>query len=285
MQLSFAFAALALLAAASAIAQVDFAPDITAPLGSAPSLVVNDHNLAHDDAAGGVTGYLIPAGALPANVQIEGYHALAGGNSLLALDITTALPGLPPGSPAEPRDVVELDPLAGTFSTYFDGAAAGVPANARIDAVSLDTGGDLQLSFDISVTLPGVGAIDDEDVVTYSAGVFAMAFDGSAAGVATAQDVDAVQTVTGPAGWRVSFDTSGTVGAVTFDDEDVVRYDSGLATYAMDFDGSVSDPADWPRADLDALPEPDLALAVASGAALLAGLCRIRRAPGSPSRR
>src|SRR5262245_13156852 len=195
MRTLFAGVALALLAAASATAQnrVDFAPDITAPLGSAPSLVVNDHNLAHDNAAGGVTGYLIPAGALPANVQIEGYEPLASGHSLLALDITTALPGLPVGSPAEPRDVVEYDPTTGTFSTYFDGSAAGVPPNVHIDAISRNSAGELQLSFDISVTLPGVGAVDDEDVVTFAGGTFAMAFDGSAAGVASSLDLDALQ--------------------------------------------------------------------------------------------
>jgi hypothetical protein len=279
MQLFFMSVALALLAVAPIAAQnaVDFAPDVTAPLGTGPSLIVNDHNLAHDNATGGVTGFLIPAGALPANVSIEGYHALANGHSLLALDITTALPGLPVASPAEPRDVVELDPLAGTFSTYFDGAAAGVPSNARIDAVSLNSGGDLQLSFDISVTLPGVGAVDDEDVVTWSGGVFAMAFDGSAAGVPSALDLDAVQTVTGPAGWLMSFETTGTVGGVTFADEDVIRYDSGLATYAMYFDGSVSDPVDWPRADLNALPEPSLVAALAAGSALLASAKRLRQ--------
>jgi hypothetical protein len=278
MKLSYLSAALALLAAAPALAQnrVDFAPDITAPLGTGPSLVVNDHNLAHDDAVGGVTGYLIPGGALPANVQIEGYHPLASGNTLLALDITTALPGLPPGSPAEPRDVVEFAPATGTFSTYFNGSAAGVPSNAHIDAVTLSTTGDLQLSFDISVTLPGVGAVDDEDVVTYAAGVFAMAFDGSAAGVPSALDLDAVQTVTGPAGWLVSFDTSGSFGALTFDDEDAVRYDSGLATYAMYFDGSASDPADWPRVDLNALPEPATSAGFVVGAVLLAAIARRR---------
>jgi hypothetical protein len=274
--------ALALLAAASAVAQnrVDFAPDITAPLGSAPSLVVNDHDLAHDNAAGGVTGYLIPSGTLPANVEIAAYHPLANGNTLLSLDTTTMLPGLPAGTPAEPRDVVEYAPATATFSYFLDGSAAGIPANAQIDAVSLNGALAPQLSFETSVTLPGVGAIDDEDVVTYSAGTFAMTYDGSSAGVASALDVDALNAVSGPAGFLISFDTSGTVGGVTFGDEDVIRYDSGLGTYAMYFDASASDPTDWPRADLNALPEPDLALAIASGAALLAGLCRIRRAPG-----
>jgi hypothetical protein len=287
MRLSFTIAVLVVLAAAPAAAQnpVDFSPDITAPLGSAPSLVVNDHNLAHDDAAGGVTGFLIPAGALPANVQIEGYHPLANGNTLLALETTTALPGLPAGSPAEPRDVVEYTPGTGLFSVFFDGSAAGIPSGPRIDALYVSPGLDVLFSLDTSATLPGLGPVDDEDVVSYAAGIFTMAYDGSAAGVASALDLDALQGITGPAGWLISFDTSGTVGGVGFDDEDVLRYDSGLATYAMYFDASVSDPADWPRADLNALPEPDLALALASGAALLAGLCRVRPAPGSPSRR
>ena len=276
--------ALAMVSAASAAAQnrVDFAPDITKPLGSAPSLVVNDHNLAHDNAAGGVTGYLIPPGALPANVQIEAYHALANGNALLALDITTALPGLPPGTPAEPRDIVEYNRATGTFVLNLDGSAIGVPAGAHIDALSLNGASEPQLSFSTAVTLPGVGAVEDEDVVVFSGGTFAMVYDGSAAGVASALDVDGIQTVTGPAGWLLSFDTSGTVGGVTFDDEDVIRYDSGLGTYAMYFDASASDPVDWPSADLTALPESGALPALAAGAALLSGLTRAR---GSPSRR
>jgi hypothetical protein len=271
--------ALALFVAASAVAQnrVDFAPDITAPLGSAPSLVVNDHNLAHDNAAGGVTGFLIPAGALPANVEIAGYHPLASGITLLALDTTTFLPGLPAGSPAEPRDVVAYTPTTGLFSFFFDGSTVGVPANAHIDALSVNGALEPQLSFDTSVTLPGVGAVDDEDIVVYTGGVFVMAYDGSAAGVASALDVDAIQAMTGPAGFLVSFDTSGSIGALTFDDEDVLRFDSGLGTYAMYFNGSISDPADWPRADLSALPEPSLVSALAAGAALLTGANRWRR--------
>ena len=266
--------------AAAAQNRVDFAPDITAPLGTGPSLVVNDHNLAHDNATGGVTGFLIPPGVLPANVQIEGYHALATGNTLLVLDTTTALSGLPAGSPAEGRDVVEYAPGTGLFSVFFDGAAAGVPANAQIDALSVNAALDPQLSFETSVTLPGVGPVDDEDVVVYTGGAFAMVYDGSAAGIASALDLDAVQPVA--AGLLVSFDTTGSIGALTFDDEDVLRYDIGLGTYAMYFDASASDPVDWPRADLSALPEPGLLPSLAAGAALLAHLTRAR---GSPSRR
>jgi hypothetical protein len=256
--------------------RVDFAPDITAPLGSAPSLVVNDDDLAHDNAAGGVTGFLIPPAALPANVQIEGYHALANGNSLLVVDTTTALPGLPVASPAEPRDVVLYTKTTGLFSVFFDGFTAGVPANVHIDALSVNAALAPQLSFDTSVTLPGVGAVDDEDIVVFAGGVFTMLYDGSAAGLAGALDVDAIETVAGPAGWLLSFDTSGSLGALSFGDEDVIRYDSGLGTYAMYFDASASDPVDWPRVDLTALPEPGVGQGLAAGAALL-GACAGRR--------
>ena len=59
MQLLLAGLALALLAAASASAQnaVGFSPDVTKDLGSGPSLVVDDHQVAHQTAAGAVTGH------------------------------------------------------------------------------------------------------------------------------------------------------------------------------------------------------------------------------------
>jgi predicted small secreted protein len=281
MKLSIGVIALALLAAAPAPAQnaVGFSPDVTKDLGSGPSLVVNDHQVAHQTAAGAVTGFLLPPGTLPANVEIAGYHLLANGNTLLVMDTTTALPGLPAASPAEPRDVVEYAPATGLFSVFSDGAAAGIPVGTHIDAIyqpdPIPVGPDSIFSVSTTVTLPGLGAVDDEDLVSYSAGVFTMVFDGSAAGVASALDVDAIHGVTGPAGWLLSFDTSGTVGGVTFDDEDVLRYDSGLGTYAMYMDASLGDP-DWFSSDLVALPEPGALASLAAGAALLAG-CRSRR--------
>jgi hypothetical protein len=279
MQLLFTGVALALLAAAPVAAQVGFSPDVTRNLGSGPSLVVADQQVAQQTAAGAVTGFLIPPGTLPANVEVSGYHPLPGGTVLLSVDTTTALPGLPAAAPAEPRDVVEFTPGTGLFAVYFDGTAAGVPGGARIDALSFAAAAGLLLSFDISVALPVVGAVDDEDVVSFAAGSFAMVFDGSAAGIGSALDIDAFQTVTMalPLEFTFSFDTSGSVGGVTFDDEDVLIYnDSSLPTYAMYVDASLADPVDWPPTDLVALPEPATLSGLAAGAALLAGCGRRR---------
>lgn len=273
-------ASLGLLAFAAAPASsqnaVAFAPDITALLGTGPAAVVGDDDVGLDDASGGVTGFAIPPGTFPANVEVSGYDLLPTGNRLVSVDTTSALPGLPPGTPAEPNDVVEFAPATGLFSVYFDGAAAGVPAGARIDAVAVDAALVLLLSFDTSVALPGVGAVEDEDVVSYTAGVFGMVFDGSAAGIASGLDLDGVDWVGGPPSLLVSFDASGSVGGVTFDDEDALRYALGPGSWAMYFDASLSDPVDWPAADLVALPEPALLPGLAAGAALLAGCGRRR---------
>jgi hypothetical protein len=266
-----------LLAASGASAQnaVLFSPDITATLGPVLPAVVTDEGQAFDNSAGSVFPF-VPAVPLPPQVEVAGFDLLPSGDRLIAVDVTVALPGLPPAMPAEPRDVVSYNSVTGFFTNVFDGSAVGVPANAHIDALATDSVGDLLLSFDTSVTLPGVGAVDDEDVVVFSGGTFAMVFDGSANGVAAGLDLDAANRVIGSDVLQVSFDGSGAVAGIPFDDEDVLDFDLVTTTYAMFADASLSDPLNWPAADLVALPEPGGA-AMLAGAALTALLARARR--------
>lgn len=239
-----------------------FSPDITARLGTITPALVADDDAAIDDAAGNVNPVVSSLfAALPANVElgaIEIGNTSAAG-SMLAIDTTVALPGLPIASPAEPRDVVRFDSLTSTFSTAFDGAVSSVPAGVRIDALALDSASNLLLSFDTSVTLPGAGAVDDEDLVRFAAGVYSVVFDGSAQGISGGLDLDAAHLDPGANILQLSFDGTGSVPGVTFDDEDVVAFDMSTLTYAMRFDASLSDPDNWPATDLVALPEPDSA--------------------------
>jgi hypothetical protein len=258
-------AALALPLAAGA-QDLGFSPDITAELGSGPSALLDDDDVGIDDGAGGVQGPVAPS--LPANADVIGWHGLPGADSYLSFDITVALPGLP--APVEPRDVVFFDRSTATYAMLFDGSASGVPSNARVDAVSEDAGGDLLLSFDTTVSLPGGVVADDEDVVRLGAGIYTLVFDGSAAGVVSSTDLDGVHDVIGGPLLLVSFDTSGSVGAVVYDDEDVLAYDTGSGTFALFFDASTTDPADWPAADLVALPEPGAGSGLGAGVLLLA---------------
>jgi hypothetical protein len=272
-----ALALFALTPARPAAAQnkVHFSPDVTADLGSVSGSVVTDEDVALDDNAGTVT--LLPApgvGPIPPNAEVNGYISMAGGDKLVSFDTTIALPGL--AGPAEPRDVVRFNAAGGTYSLFFDGSATGVPANSRVDAVALDASNDLLLSFDITVSLPILGPVDDEDVVRFAGGLFSMLFDGSAQGVAPNLDVDAVAEEPTTGDLLLSFDGSGTVGGVIFDDEDVVAFNSAGPSFSMYTDSSLSDATDWPPTDLIALPEPGFGVSMLAGLFGLSLLCRLR---------
>ena len=264
-----------LLAASAAHAQnpTFLSPDITASLGT-----LGPATIADDDAAGTVTPVLLTmlGAAVPSNVEIAGLELSRTQAPALTLDITTPLPGL--ALPAEPRDVVAWDANTSTFSLLFDGSAAGVPPNVKIDAVSFSPTGALRLSFDTTVTLPIVGTVDDEDLVEVVAGGFVMVFDGSANGIAPGLDLDAASRPSETSSQLLlSFDGSGIVAGIPFDDEDTLLFDPGTSTWAMWNDASLSDPVDYPAVDVVALPEPGALLSLAAGAGLLAALARRAR--------
>jgi len=136
---------------------------------------------------------------------------------------------------------------------------SGQMSDARADAVSsmprigpLGPTGDrvILLSWDISVKLENGTIIDDEDL--WGPGNNGLFFDGSAAGVDTALNLDAAHYLPGTDRLLLSFDGSGIVGGIPFDDEDVLRYDRSGQTWSMAYDASTKDVA-WVPADLDAL--------------------------------
>jgi hypothetical protein len=131
--LATSFAAHAALAS-----PVLFSPDISVRLGTG-SVTIDQNRAASDNGAGTVAipSYLSAMfSAIPASAQIADFE-LSGSPSvgwLLAVDTTLALPGLPAGSPAEPRDVVRFDRNTGNYSLFFDGSANGIPDGVQIDA-------------------------------------------------------------------------------------------------------------------------------------------------------
>ncbi len=112
---------------------------------------------------------------LPADVEIVALDRLADGRWLFA----PQAPALLDGRWFGPRDVVVFDGEA--YAVYFDGASAGVPSYAAIDAVAHDTNGTVLLSFDVPVALAGV-EYGRSDLVRWS-GTFSLAWSGEAAGV------------------------------------------------------------------------------------------------------
>jgi uncharacterized repeat protein (TIGR01451 family) len=80
------------------------------------------------------------------------------------------------------------------FSRIFDASEAGLPRGADIDALKVVDVDSLYLSFENQLTLPGAGTVQDEDVVFYDGGTWAIFFDGTDVGLAgTSEDVDAFE--------------------------------------------------------------------------------------------
>lgn len=173
----------------------------------------------------------------------------AGPSRHFSFDGTTAVPGL--GSAAD-EDIVRYDPGPGTWAWTFDGSDVGL-AGTDVDTFEILASGQIVLGFDsTSFTVPGVGSVDDSDLVIFTptslgattAGTFALWFDGSDVGLTTNnEDVDAVSVL---ADGRILVSTLGgfSVPGVSGEDEDVIVFTPAslgattAGTWQMWFDGS-----------------------------------------------
>jgi serine protease AprX len=81
-----------------------------------------------------------------------------------------------------------------TYNKLFDGTVAGLPGNADIDAMKVVDADTIYMSFNrnAGVSVPGIGVVQDEDIVLYDAGNWLLYFDGSDVGLADSngEDVD-----------------------------------------------------------------------------------------------
>jgi hypothetical protein len=147
------------------------------------------------------------------------------------------------------EDIVAWDGSA--FSLYFDGSDVGL-ASSTLDAFAILNGNELLLSFTNSSTLADIGAIDDSDIVKFTAislgatttGTFEFYFDASDVGLTTSnEDVDAVELL---ADGRLLISTLGSlsVPGLSAAAEDIVEFTptslgtTTTGTWSMYFDGS-----------------------------------------------
>jgi hypothetical protein len=254
-------------------AEIAASPDTTVDLSGT---VVKDDESATDDQMGTIA--IEALGGLSAAADVDAYHEEPDGAVLFSADTTLSLGG---GAViAGPEDIVRHD--FGTYSLEFDVSLEGVPVGANVDAVSRDAVGDLVISFDVDVDLPGGVVAADEDLVRFDGATWSMALDASSLALtpplARALDLDAVDVLDGTL-WAISFDTSGRAGGVTFADEDVLTLETTGPSLTLTFDGSVEH-AGWSSANVDAvkLPEPATWSGLAMAIGLLGVLARSGRA-------
>ena len=100
------------------------------------------------------------------------------------------------GGAADDADIYAVNRTApastAPFTRVWDATANGVPSAANVDGYVRVDATHFYLSFRPDTTLPGLGAVQDEDVVFNNGGTWTNYFDGTAHGLsAAATDVDA----------------------------------------------------------------------------------------------
>ncbi|HJW91840.1 MAG TPA: multicopper oxidase domain-containing protein [Anaerolineales bacterium] len=142
--------------------------------------------------------------------------------------------------PFDDADIYNWDGVG--FSRTFDASLAGLPGSADIDGLVMVQANKFYVSFNVNTgtNVPGVGLVQDEDIVLYDNGAWSLYFDGSAHGLAASngQDLDAIDVV----GGDVYFSTVGNasipgVGG-PYDDADIYRWDG--ASFSRVFDASAA---------------------------------------------
>jgi hypothetical protein len=227
------------LHAATPLHTVTYSTDVTVVL---EGITLNDEDVASDNLFGTVS--VIDVGVLPSATDINAYHVLGNGDQMFSFDTTTSMLGLDAG----PGDVVVYDGV--NYTLTFKATANGLPASVITDALSVHESGEVILSFDTTVSLGGV-KVEDEDLVVFDGSGFNVLFDGSAAGMSSALDLNSVHYLENGK-MLLSFDGSGQVDSVVFDDEDVLEYDPVAGSWELAVDGSLEHP-EWNAADLIAL--------------------------------
>jgi hypothetical protein len=167
---------------------------------------------------------------------------IVSGNLYFSTSGNTNPPGL--GGTADDADIYFWNGSA--FSRPFDATTFGVPGGANADGFDRASATSFYMSFNGAVTLPGVGTVQDEDVVFFNGGTWTLYFDGSVNGVG-GTDLDAISIV----GGNLYFSTDDTAvppgAGGTGDDADIYRWNGG-SSYTRIYDASA---LGWSTANVD----------------------------------
>ncbi len=149
---------------------------------------------------------------------------------------SASLPGL--GGTPDDADIYGWSGAA--YSRAVDASAVGLPGGANVDAYHRVDGSHFYLSFSASNTsVPGLGNVQDEDVVYFNNGIWSVFFNGTAHGLtSTGEDIDAI-TVDGS---TLYFSTLGNVNPPNVgggaDDADIYSWNG--SSYSRVWDASAN---------------------------------------------
>lgn len=206
------------------------------------SLDVMPDGMTIDTATGVIdwTPTMAQLGGNPVTVTVTDFHGLtasqsytvtvdaAAGSVFFSTLQNATVPGVV--SPYNNADIYAYDSAAYSRILAF---VDTMGFNANVDALHMVDADTFYISFlNTSVNVPGIGAVQDEDVVLYDAGTWSLYFDGATCGLNAngGQDIDAISIE----GGTLYFSTAGggnsnPVGGVAgpYDNADVYTYSGG----------------------------------------------------------
>ena len=151
---------------------------------------------------------------------------------LISFKSDTVVPGV---GTVKDQDIVGYDPSTDTWSLLFDGSDVGV-GGTDLDAVHMLDDESILMSFGRSVSLAGVGTLDDSDIArfiptsmgTNTSGRWELYFDGSDVGLTrTGEDIDALGFIDST-GLYLSTIGNYSASGGSGKDEDVSRFEGTL---------------------------------------------------------
>jgi len=218
---------------------------VTATTGSAGGTV--GLNLASATGITDLAGNALPTTGLPFVGQVY--------TVVTPLYFSTVGNTNPPGvtGTADDADIYLWDGSAFSRATDVTGITNPVPAGANVDGFDRIDATHFYMSFSGNVTLPGLGTVQDEDVVFYNAGTWSVYFDGTPAtrGL-SGSDLDAISIVGGTLYFSTD-DTDVPVGvAGGGDDADIYSWNG--TSFARVFDASA---LGWSTTNVDGFVRVD----------------------------
>lgn len=146
-------------------------------------------------------------------------------------------------------DILAYDTISDSWSLFLDGSAVGIPTNADIYGVVIQSNGKMLLTFLVdNITLPGIATpVDNSDIVEYDPALntFSLYFDGSDVGLTTSgESIDALAI--DPSNGNILFSPQGgiSVSGLSAADEDIIAFsplslgEDTSGSFSLYFDGS-----------------------------------------------
>ena len=144
------------------------------------------------------------------------------------------------GGTADDADVYRWNGTV--YSRIFDAAgtrSAGLAGSANIDGYDRVDDTHFYVSFATDTAVPGLGTVQDEDVVYFNGTSWSMYFDGTARGLTSSnQDLDAINVSGGVLYFSTVGNTAPTGVGGTADDADIYRWNG--SSFARVWDASVN---------------------------------------------